>query len=560
MVIFSRTSVRLLLGCFFMFLIASCKKEAETPKTVTDTSALSTLKAVYAPFELVTIKTPKNALGNQALDGMLDGQKVRLVAADTLAVFVMPDVANGAHTLTLTANGKEHALKVGVLALTNVLGPDVYFNALEAQTTRNLTTINAQADALLLGGGPAAAVQALKQNAQQYATQLATHKTTYQGLSASQKQDFARAMAANKADDDEYEGLAAGFASQASALRGMQTVPDYEAGVNISIRTFIRLVFTTFIHIPAIELEAQVLVLSDPFTKAAVLLALGITVTSFMVHLSLTLSAVGILFNKAFKPAQDLDVDQTSYNNGTDMPVNVSAQYRSLNQADETSGAGGSIVDACLAQYKQFRDAFNGMAAKLPSALRPTPIATVLRAQASRVLRNVYNGYVRVSNVSNSAVTLLLLNQSDGSLKVRATTTAATTQAFSYDLQYVNSEFSTGLAKRVSAQVTAGNNSTTNLIGTYNGRFFPVGGGFTFFIITVNQIQGSTVTGSLSFDISSGPISGVLNGNNFSFTPSGSLSNWRFAGTVSTDNRTIEGSGYSVVPTGFNSGTFKVDK
>ena len=450
----SKFSVPLLLGCFFLFLLASCKKEAETLKTVTDTSALSTQKAVYAPFELVAIKTPKNALGTQALDALLDGQKVRLVATDTLAVFVLPDVANGDHTLTLTANGKDYALKVGVRALTNVLAPEVYFTALEAGTTRNLATINAQADALQLGGGPTAEVQALKHNAQQYATQLATYKTTYQGLSAAEKQDFARAMAANKAADDEYEGLTAAFASQASALRGLQAVSNYEAGVDASMKAFAGLVIHTVAHIPSILLTANLVVLlPDPFTKAAALVALGITLNSFLVHITLTRSAVGILLSKALKPALGLDVDQTSYDDGTDVAVNVSAQYRSLVQADETSGAGGSILDAGLARYNQFRDAFNDLVGKLPSVLRPTPIVTVLKAQATNLSRSIYNSYVRISNISNSAVTLLLLNQADGSLKVRATTTATTTQTFTYDLMYMNSGFSTGLTKRVSAQV-----------------------------------------------------------------------------------------------------------
>lgn len=448
---FFKISIPFLLAGLASFFLGSCTKEAESPKVLPPTAAtLSTPKATYAPFEVVTIKTPKNALGASPFDAQLNGQKVRVYPTDTVAVFVMPDVANGPYTLTLTANSVAYSLNITALALITVLSPEVYFTALETQMNRNLAAITAQADAVLQSGGPAAEGQALKQNAQQYAALFGTYKTAYQNLSPSDKLNFARAMAANKADDDAYEGLAAAAAGQANALRGTQAVTNYEAGVDASMKAFKALVIFTVAHIPFIVAEAQVLAAApNPFMAVV----LGGTIASFLVHATLARSTAGTLLNKSLKPFQGLGIDQTSYGSGTDVPVNVSVDYESLTPADETTGTRGSILDAGLAKYKSFREAFNNLASQLPAPLQPTAIVSVLKAQASTLSRAVHNSYVRISNLSNPAVTLTPLNQADGSLKVRATTTAATTQNFSYDLAYVNTGFSPGLTKRVAAQV-----------------------------------------------------------------------------------------------------------
>lgn len=449
--------VPLLLICFVTMLLTSCKKESDTPKSAPISTALTPQKAVYAPFEAVVIKTPKGALGSQPLEGLLDGQKVRVMPADTVAVFIMPDVANGSHKLVLTANGKDYTMPVGVVALTNVQSPNVYFDAIEAEVNRNITAINAQADALLLSGVSSIETQALKQNAQQYAAQFNTYKSTYQSLTVAEKQDYARAMAANKADNDEYEALTAAFSGRATALRGTQTVLNYEAGVDLSAKAFVSLVMFTVAHVPVITLLASLAASPEPFTKVPALIALGIAVTSFMVHINMTRAAIGTLFNKALKPFQDLNVDQATYTNGTDTPVNVTAQYRSLTQNDEASGASGTILDGLLANYKSFRSSFSNLVNTLPVAFRPLPFLSALKTHFSATGLSVYNIYVRFSNVTNPAVTLTQLNQADGSVKVRATTGSTTSQNFTYDLTYTNSGFSTGLTKRVSAQVTAAN-------------------------------------------------------------------------------------------------------
>ena len=446
--------VPLLFICFVTMLLTSCKKEAETPKAAPNSTALTTQKPVYAPFEVVVIKVPKGTLGLQALEGLLDDQKVRVMVADTVAIFVMPDVANGSHKLALTANGKDYSVLVGVVALLNVQSPSAYFDAIEADVNRNIAAINAQADALLRSGVSPTETQALKQNAQQYAAQFGTYKTAYQNLSAADKQNFARAMAANKPGIDEYQLLTEAAATQANALRGLQAPANYEASVTTGMQTHVVLLTYTLLHIPLIALEANFfLAAPTPF----MFVALSITVASFLLNATLARASVGTLFNKSLKPFQNLFVDQTAYDNGLDTPVTVSADYRSLTTTDETTGAGGSVLDAGLAKYKSFRDAFNNLVGQLPSSLRPTPIGSILRAQAATLSRSIFNAYVRVSNVSNPAVTLTQLNQADGSVKVRATTSATTTQNFTYDITYTNSGFSTGLTKRVSAQVTGAN-------------------------------------------------------------------------------------------------------
>jgi hypothetical protein len=58
------------------------------------------------------------------------------------------------------------------------------------------------------------------------------------------------------------------------------------------------------------------------------------------------------------------------------------------------------------------------------------------------------------------------INQPDGSIKLKASTTVAGTQNFTYDINYVNANFTTNLKKTVNASVTNGS-SCPSALGAY---------------------------------------------------------------------------------------------
>lgn len=445
-----RQRVLLLLFCLSALVVASCGKSGE--EAAPSTPDPKVLKASYAPYELVQIKTAKDALGSQPFEGTINGLKVQVTPRDTMACFLLPDMPNGSYTLSLPASDKSYSVPVTVAALTNVQGADVYFNAVEVQMTSNLANINAQADALLLAGGPTADLQALKQNAQKYATLLNNYKADYQRLSVADKLLFAKVMAANKPLIDEYQAIATGLSASATALqRTTQSVQDYEAEVDLSMKAYVLSVAWTVGHIPLILTSAGSLAAAPNPVSA---LALGITVTSFLVNVQQTAASTGILLNKALKPYTNPSVLETDYAAAQEKPLTITTRFRSLFQGDETSAPGGGIFDRAMEKYLSFKNGYNDLVGRLPAFLKPTTTTiNVLKAQFTSRSRNIYNRYIRIGNVSNPAVTLTQLNQPDGSVKLRATTTATSDQTVSYDLTYANGDFAPALTQRVNARV-----------------------------------------------------------------------------------------------------------
>ena len=459
----------LLAFCLAFGALLSCTKKTEDPKASPAAATLATLKAQYAPYELVTIKAPKNALGAQILAATINGKAVQLLARDTLASFLLPDLATGRFDLTFTASGQAYQVPVAVAALPAIQSPDGYFSALEADITRSIARLTAQVDALLKAGGSVADTQPLQDNAQQYAALLSTYKATYQGLSAADKQEFSRALAANKPMSDEYSALTSAFGSSAADVQRIQGVQNHEQAIEISMKAYTLTVLYTVAHIPAILVGGSLAAAAG--FNPGVLLALGVVTTSFMVNVCVVHAATGILLNKSLKPYEGLSIDQTAYTIKQEVQVSITAKYRSLFQGDETSGAGGSILNKGLDAYKTLRQGVSDLIANLPPVLRPKAMKEVLRAAFSSVGRVVHSSYLSIKNISNPAVTLTQLNQADGTVKVVATTTATTDQSFTYDLSYTNSGFSPGLTKQVSARVVVATYNYGLQIGDYNTNY-----------------------------------------------------------------------------------------
>lgn len=441
---------------FIIFIGFSCDSKEPEPDINSGLPLveLNTHKTTYVPYEIVSFRTEANALGTEAIEATINNIKVQLTPGDSLASFFLPDIGKGSHTLIFNTNNKRYTLPVLVSDPTNVQSPEIYLSGVENQINLSISSINAQADHLSQVGGTQAEVDDLRNSSQKYANLLKDYKTQYAALSAQEKQEFAKAMAANKEMLDEYTSLNQGLMNSLYALRTTQTVQDYEEEVTISMKAYAKSVVWTVGHIPIILTAAKVAAAApDPYTKVGAVLALGVSTTSFMVNAQFTLSATGILLNKALKPYENLSVSETVFAVGKETAANITTKYRSLFQGDEVTAPGGSVISTILEKYKSFRSAYNNLIVKLPDFLRPGTTVSALRSQFASVTRSVHNKYVRISNVSNPNVTLTQLNQADGSIKLKATTGATTDQTFTYDVTYSNGGFSIGLSKTMSGKV-----------------------------------------------------------------------------------------------------------
>jgi len=437
---------------FGMTTINSCKKdkgEDPIPKKDVEPISLSTEKSQYAPHEIVTITTGGNIFSGATQSGKINGVDVELATDGNNAAFVLPNFENGTYNLTFSLGNNSYDVPVKVTALTSISSTDTYFSEMQSNMNDNISDLNNHISKLQTIEGNTAEVQALQNDIVFYQNQLNSYTSQYNSLSSEEKIIFAETIAANKAILDEYNALTADFNQSASALRTTQTVQDYETQVEISKGKFVASVIYTVGHIPFILAGGKVAAASAG--NPGVLLALGVVVTSFMVNVVNTATMAQTLTIKSLKPYEFIaESGQKVFQTGVETVENAQAKYRSLINSDGGNATISTIVDT----YNSLKDKYNNLKNSLPSIFRPSYIIGSLKNTFTSTTRSVYNQYINITNVSNPNVTLQKIAQSDGSLKLKATTNATTDQTFTYDVEYTNGNFTSNLKKSVSAKVT----------------------------------------------------------------------------------------------------------
>jgi hypothetical protein len=465
-----KKSSNLIIYCTFLlctiifFSLNSCSKEDDVTKT--EPISLSTEKNQYAPYEIVTITTVENVFSAATQSGKINGVDVELATDGNNAAFVLPNFANGTYNLTFSIGNNRYDVAVKVTALTSISSAETYFSEMQSNLNDNISDLNNHISNLQIIEGNTAAVQALQNDLLFYQNQLNSYTSQYNSLTSEEKIIFAETIAANQATLDEYNALTADFNQSASTLRNAQTVQDYETQVEISKGKFTASVIYTVGHIPFILAGGKVAAASAG--NPGVLLALGVVVTSFMVNVVNTATMAQTLTIKSLKPYEFIiESGQKVFQTGVETVENAQAKYRSLINSDGGNTTISNIVDT----YNSLKDKYNNFRNSLPSIFRPSYVIISLKNTFTSTTRSVYNQYINITNVSNPNVTLQKIAQSDGSLKLKATTSATTDQNFTYNVNYTNSNFATGLTKTVNAQVLAVVDSipiyTASAIGVY---------------------------------------------------------------------------------------------
>lgn len=453
-------------------LFNGCSKKEIEPVNPS-TSNLTTDKTQYASYEIVTLKIHDNDFSGQTITGKINGIETVIESGDSLAFFIVPSLFDGDYSISFTANGRGFNVPIKVASLTTISSPEVYFTEMETAIHQKIQLANTQISELEQIDNSLNEYGDLTNDVLTYSDLLADYRIQYNNLSNEEKEEFAKCMAANKAKLAELNSLYSSFSSSTVNLRTMQTVRNYETEVVTSSNNFKNSVVFTAAHIPYILLSAKIAAsIPNVYVKAGAILALGVTVCSFMLSADQTITLSEALIYKALKPYDNLSVSETIYAAGEEISVNITANYRSIISGDENDGTlrlsnGGNTISNIGKTYNYFKDEYNGLINKLPSFLKPSYTLKNLKSAFNSTSRFVYNDYIKISNVSNPTVLLKQLNQPDGSIKIKATTTATTDQNFTYDIEYSNSNFTKSFKKTIAGKVVLQTCSPSMIFGTW---------------------------------------------------------------------------------------------
>ncbi|WP_034917633.1 hypothetical protein [Gillisia sp. CAL575] len=444
-----------------IFSLNSCS-EVEAVEAVEVTKiepiGLSAEKSQYAPYEIVTIPAAENFFTVQSFTAKINDMEIVVVVYENSAAFVLPNLNNGNYKLEFTLNTKNYFVPMTVSSLPNILGADQYFNDVQTSINQNINEINLQITQLEQNSTNPNEYTNLQNDVIKYTKLFNDYKALYNNLSAVEKQEFAKSMAANKNIIDEYNALTAALNSSNALLRTSQPVQDYEAAVELSATQFINSLEYTVAHVPIILIGAKLVATPTGISSIGATIATGLVVTSFMFNVIETASAAVTLTNKSLIPYEFIaQTSQDNFSSGVETVTIIQAKYRSLMASDGSNAGNGSTIITIVEKYNYFKDQYNGFISYFPSVFRPSNVMTSLKNSFNSTTRSIFNKYVGISNISNPNVTLQQLNQPDGSILVKATSTDDNDQTFTYDVNYTNGSFTIGLAKKMDAMVLSSN-------------------------------------------------------------------------------------------------------
>lgn len=463
----------LLLSTLIVFSLNSCSKENgdEDEKKDTETITLSAEKDQYAPYELVTISASENLFTAKSFSAKINNLEVILGADENSASFILPNLANGTYDVNFTLNEKNYIVPITVAAASNILGADQYFTEVKSAITENISDLNTQIASLEQNSTSPEEYENLKNDVVKYTNLLNDYTSSYNNLSADEKLEFAKTMAANKDIFDRYESLTETSLSSTATLKKAQSIQDYEAEVEAATNAFYESVDEMADLIPKIVGFAIVAKTPiHPFINAGAILATGILVAKFMINVDKTVTAAINLTDKSLKPFEFIgQSSEIEFSTGVETVSDFQAKYRSLINTDSNNS--GTLITNIVQKCQYLKDKYNGFVSELPSIFRPSYIMASLKNTYKSTKRSIFNQYVSITNISNPNVTLEQVNQPDGSIKLIATTNSDKDQTFTYDVNYTNDKFASGLNKTFSAKVLAVVDSipiyTASAIGKY---------------------------------------------------------------------------------------------
>ncbi len=456
---------------FSLITFSSCKKEIQD--TTTDTTIeVSANKNLYAPLEIMLIRAINLQFPVDSLQAKIGDAILTMYTDSSGATVLLPRLADGAHELRFKVNEQEYKLRFQMKALENQATPQQYWQTANQYFNTQISMLRQQRDSLLADGIPASELSALNQDIANYTQLIQQKQATFNQLTLAEKEDFASFMAANASLLDSLRQLNAPLLASVNTLRINQLVPDYESSVNACEIRFVKKVIFTVAKIPVLQacFQLAALPVPNPLFKAGAGLAAFVVATDFVLDAMNTATLGKQLVTKRIKPFQMNNPTVNGFLNNQETTVDMQGNYRNIIDSDPgariQNNENGPIIQRIADYYRSFKRSYDWLMDLIPSLLRPSFRISPLPTRVNSEARSIFNEYVVVNNCSNPNVTITQLNQPDGTIKLKASTTLTGTQNFSYDINYVNENFTTNLKKTVTATITNGS-SCPGALGGY---------------------------------------------------------------------------------------------
>ena len=458
--------------CSILLLFTTnCSKESENQEN--KPTELNTEKSQYAPYEVVTISTTEKIISLQSTTANINSLEIPLDITDGKISFLLPNLNNGVYTLSFSSNKIKYEVPITVESLSNVLSADVYFAEMTVNIQTNINELNAQMNELEQSSYYSNEHIALKNDISKYTNLINSYTESYKKLTEEQKQEFAKMIAANKTVFDLQSAAINKLSTK--TLKQAQSVSDYEENVKEKAKVFVESTFHTIDLIPKVvglAILAQTPI--HPFINAGAILAAGIYVAKFMISAATTVTAAVNLTAAAIKPSEFTSetnkIAALEFNSGIEKAVNIQVNYRSLIASDANDSAG--TIRSVVESFNTFKEEYTGFIKHLPDLFKPSYSMSALKNNFTTTTRSVFNKYISITNISNPNVTIEQYNQQDGSIKIKATTTATTDQTFTYNVNYTNSNFTNSLTNTVNAKVIAKSCDLNTIIGTWSVEMY----------------------------------------------------------------------------------------
>lgn len=437
----------------FLFLsVISCKKEKKSVEI--QPVNIKTAETGFTPYELVQVPLPEMNDDNSETTAELSGKNIRIQILQNIAYFFAPDLGPGDYVINFKLRERSFSVNLKLLQTTGVNGAAVYAAEMEKEIDSAATSLEQYAGNQDLDPEQKAAALA---DRQRYTGLLKNYKVQYEELTATEKQVFAKVIAANEGWIKELRSLLASpgikklnLRVQASAI----TVDDLELAQKnaltewlVSSRTLLRNITKLAGLIFVMPVTGSIPLIGTIGTG----IALGYMVTEVTASLSQNLAMLSVVLNTAFLPYQELssgDFTTDIYNDSQEKTYNATAAFRRLVLGDESNIELADILRSFTDTYGNFKKSLNELTQKIPASFKPNLSIANFKSDIQSLKRNINSKYISVSNITNNKVQLFFSRMADGAIKLSATTSADTEQEFSYDINYSNPGFSSKVLKK----------------------------------------------------------------------------------------------------------------
>ncbi len=444
----------LIISTLFLLLTCACKKNA-TQQQQNPTFTLE--KATYLPFETAQLNTANATLSDSFYTGNLNGVAVQFKNYTGRLLFFIPNLPAGNYALKVLIAETEYTVPLQITALPLVPNPTVLIQNSVAQNDSAMAHITQFADSLTSGDKTAVLNDLSTVN--NLLTQL---NIRYNTLSPSEKEEFAKVLAANSWWLNEVHESCSLLLSDVASYKTATEVADYEQRVNISMSKYLTAVAVVVSHIPKIAfltaagaLVGSVLPIIGTGVGASV--GAGIAIGLMLVDVQTLMASIDRLVNTAILPTGDMLAQKTTslinFTSNSERDLLVKINYRSAYTADANTTV--PIAAKFVKGLIDFKSAYLVVKSYLPASLRTPKLITNVPTYRTLNLQ-VNSSYLNISDISNNNVTLISLQKTEGRFLPTFKNSNNTAQNFTFKVNYTNADFG-------NQSVTTDANITTTL-------------------------------------------------------------------------------------------------